>query len=108
MTEKFKINLSVIKWACDRAGLPFSCLNDISASIKNSSDDQDYVVLTMNQIEKISNRVHIGSARLFSKTPPKKDIDYLPDFRTLSDDELFVLSQNLKSTIFQCRIQSNW
>lgn len=108
MTEKYKINLSVIRWACDRAGLPFSCLNDIASSIKNSSEDQVSVELTMKQIEKISSRVHIGSARLFSQKPPKKDIDYLPDFRTLRDEDLLVLSQNLKSTIFQCKIQTNW
>jgi len=108
MAVKYKINLSVIRWACDRAGLPFYCLNDIASSIKNSSEEQNSVDLTMNQIERISSRVHIGSARLFSKVAPKQDLEFLPDFRTLSDKELFFLSQNLKRTIYQCKIQTNW
>lgn len=106
-TVRYGIKYSVIKWACANVGLPVDCLYDIAA-IRNASDEQDIVELTMKQIDSIANKTHVGTARLFAIHPPKAKIELLPDFRTLKDQSLLDFSLYLRETISQCQFQTNW
>ena len=108
MAEFFPIRTSVINWACDRIGVPYS---DISKKngLKNLAKETNGVVkLTMKQLEVLSHILRYPLFYLMLDEPVEK-LDRLPidDFRTINGKEAQT-SIDLYEQIDFCKAQQDW
>ena len=103
------VNLEVIQWAIDKAGLNEK---DIAKKLSINTQkvilkEKDIKQLTFNEVKKISNITKIPYGYFFLDKPPKTDCP-IPDFRTPENQSLNEISLNLQATIYDAQRKQRW
>ena len=104
MRTEVNINIDMITWAINRAGLD---LSDFMIKFPNIEKWlQAKKSPTVKQLEKFSHKVHLPFGYLFLQEPPEEKLP-IPFFRTNSADDKKV-SVNVYDTILLMQQRQNW
>jgi len=104
MRTEVNINIDMITWAINRAGLD---LSDFMIKFPNIEKWlQAKKSPTVKQLEKFSHKVHLPFGYLFLQEPPEEKLP-IPFFRTNSTDDKKV-SVNVYDTILLMQQRQNW
>ncbi|MCX6162491.1 MAG: ImmA/IrrE family metallo-endopeptidase [Ignavibacteriae bacterium] len=104
MRTEVNINIDMITWAINRAGLD---LSDFMIKFPNIEKWlQAKKSPTVKQLEKFSHKVHLPFGYLFLQEPPEEILP-IPFFRTNSADDKKV-SVNVYDTILLMQQRQNW
>ena len=109
MTELFPIKVSVIQWACERAGTLYSALIAHKDFKRLSNESNGYVHLTMKNVEKLSKVLRYPQMYFFYDAPVESiDRLQIADFRTFKANEQNKPSLNLLDQIKASIRHQNW
>ena len=106
MVVRVRPNPSVLKWAIERDGIDVESLSRAFPKLDGWLDGSAQP--TLKQLEKFSERVHIGLPLLFGAEAPNLSLQ-IPDFRTLGASGLSGLpSPELYDTINEMTNRQDW
>lgn len=101
----FKLSMAVVDWACKRAKLHVSALNEAFPRFDKWLDGTH--IPSFRQLQQFATMAHIPVGYLFLDTPPIEKL-IIPDRRTVGSAEYATPSLELLETIKSCAQRQDW
>lgn len=102
---RIAVEPSLLKWACDRAGLDVTTLVDRFPRLPEWIREEAQP--TLRQLEEFSKATHAPFGCFFLRKPPVERVP-IPDFRTIRSEALRRPSPDLLDTIYICQQRQEW
>jgi Zn-dependent peptidase ImmA (M78 family) len=100
-----EVSPSLLRWARDRAGIPFEVLAERFAKLPEWEDGTSQP--TLKQVEALAKATLTPVGYFFLPEPPVETLP-LPDFRTVGDEPPTRPSPNLLETVYICQERQSW
>lgn len=102
---RIAVNLHLLDWAMDRAGLAIDTMRNRFPKLEEWL--QGEIEPTLKQLENFSKVTHTPIGYLFLPEPPVETVP-IPDFRTMAHARMDHPSPDLLDTIYLCQQRQEW